>query len=131
MPVFVVIHSANATAAFMFWLCEETIQMPPPTSPVVAVDCPAHFSGAAAAISPAGILKAVLNRYCPSQDGPTAMSTLLPLKPWSKKPWVETDLPAISGSSKFAIRVQSGEDRSTLRVLPLTSSWAGHWLDQK
>src|ERR1700720_2613211 len=108
----------------MFVLCEEIIQMPPPTSPVYVADWPAHFSGGAAAISFAGGLKAELNRDWSYPDGPTAMRTLLPLNPWVKKPWVLTDLSATRGSSRFAMRVQSGADRSTLRVFWATSCCA-------
>ena len=42
-------RTPTAVAALMFWLCEEIIQMPPPTSPVYVVDWPSHFSGGAAA----------------------------------------------------------------------------------
>src|SRR3982074_1413016 len=126
----VVSQVTRSVDAFKFLLCEDTIQTPPPTLPVAAVVSPSQVSGAAAAICPAGTLKAELNRYCPYQDGPLAIRTLSPpsfAKAWLKKPCVVTALAAISLSSRVAIRVQFLSARSTLSVSGPTRSNAGHW----
>src|SRR5579863_2943257 len=69
-------YSTSAAAAARFLEYLETIQVPPPTSPVMGVACPAHLGGAAAAISPAGTCSAWSKTYCPNQEGAISISVL-------------------------------------------------------
>src|ERR1700745_1649832 len=126
-------YSASAVAAAMFLEYLETIQMPPPTSPVVAVACPAQVSGGAASTSPAGTFSAELKMYCPYQEGPMSISVLLAYcltNESAKADTVVSDLFATPASRRSAIRVQSGLLVFTETVLPLIVL-AGHWLAQK
>src|SRR5580692_2088280 len=126
-------YCASAVAAARFLEYLDTIQMPPPTSPVVAVLCPAQVSGAAAATWPAGTFSAELKTYWPYQDGPISISVLVAYcltNESAKADWVVSDLLATPASSRLAILVQSGSLVFTETVLPLI--WfAGHWLAQK
>src|ERR1700733_12123792 len=126
-------YCASAVAAARFLEYLDTIQMPPPTSPVVAVLCPAQVSGAAAATWPAGTCSAELKMYCPSQEGPISISVSLPYcltNESAKADTVVSDLFATPASSRLAILVQFGLLVSTETVLPLIPL-AGHWLAQK
>src|ERR1700685_3016121 len=102
-------YCASATAALRFLECLETIQMPPPTSPVVGAVCPAQLSGAAAATWPAGTCRAALKTYCPYQEGPMSISVLAAYcltNESAKADWVVSDLLATPASSRSAIFVQ-------------------------
>src|SRR5580692_900714 len=127
-------YCASATAALRFLEYLETIQMPPPTSPVVVgVVCPAQVSGAAAATWPAGTCSAALKMYWPYQDGPMSISVLAAYcltNESAKADWVVRDVLATPASSSLAIFVQFGLLVLTETVLSLI--WfAGHWLAQK
>src|ERR1700722_7520915 len=127
-------YCASATAALRFLEYLETIQMPPPTSPVVVgVVCPAQVSGAAAATSPAGTCRAALKMYWPYQDGPMSISVLAAYcltNESAKADWVVSDLLATPASSRLAILVQLELPVSTETLLPVIRL-AGHWLAQK
>src|SRR5579863_3277446 len=126
-------YSTSAAAAARFLEYLETIQVPPPTSPVVGVACPAHLGGAAAAISPAGTCSAWSKTYCPNQEGAISISVLAAYGLTNELSTADTvviDLLATPASSSLAIRVQFGSLVFTETVLPLT--WlAGHWPAQK
>src|ERR1700761_3149711 len=113
-------YCASATAALRFLEFLETIQIPPPTSPVVGL-CPDQVSGAAAATSPAGTCRAELNTYCPYQDGPISISVLAAYcltNESANADWVVIDLLATPASSRLAIFTQFGLLVLTETVLP-------------
>src|SRR5580765_1125284 len=107
----VVAHFTKSMAAARFFVCLETTHGPPPTWPVVGGSLPQR-SGIAAVISPAGIFSVPPKMSFAYQVGPGMSSTLSSDPPYAfaksgeKMVVVATDLFAISGSSRVAMRVQ-------------------------
>src|SRR5579884_2369084 len=112
------------------------IHGPPPTCPVTTGSVPQR-SGDVAVHSPAGSFRVSRNTDSAYHAGPGIISTLSALPPYSlaksgeNTVMSDTDLFAISGSSRLAMRVQCGSAALMRTVFGPSSFESGHWSAQR
>src|SRR5581483_2823261 len=129
-------HCTKSTAAAMFFVCFEMIHGPPPTCPVTTGSVPQR-SGVDVVHSPAGSFSVSRKTASAYHAAPGIIRTLSASPPYclaksgENTVMSDTDLLAMSGSSRFAMRVQCASAALIRTVLGPFSVDSGHWSDHR